>query len=176
MLKQIRARDRRPGGRAGARTRRARCPRDGWPCAATTGPGSWPTVPSRGASSTARAGAGPSSVGPGPRPKRCYLNTLGVVLYRAGRYDEAIATLERSLAAGRGQSDAFDLFFLAMAHHRLGHREEAHTCFDRALRWLGDQQGLSVEYARELALFRTEAEAVLAGPVGELPDDVLAPE
>ena len=71
------------------------------------------------------------------------LNTLGVVQYRAGQYAEAIATLERSLAAGRGQSDAFDLFFLAMAHHRLGHREEARTEFDRALRWLGDHKTLS---------------------------------
>ena len=53
------------------------------------------------------------------------LNTLGVVRYRAGQYNEAIGTLEQSLAVGRRQSDAFDLFFLAMAHHRLGHRREA---------------------------------------------------
>jgi WD40 repeat protein/Tfp pilus assembly protein PilF len=103
-----------------------------------------------------------------------FLNTLGVIQYRAGRYDEAIATLERSLAAGYGQFDGFDLFFLTMAHHRLGHREEARTCFDRGLRWLAGQQGLNERYTKELAAFRAEAERLLAGPRGELPDDVFA--
>jgi WD40 repeat protein/Tfp pilus assembly protein PilF len=103
-----------------------------------------------------------------------FLNTLGVIQYRSGRYDEAIATLERSLAAGNGRFDGFDLFFLAMAHHRLGHREVARTCFDRGLRWLADQQGLDKRDTKELADFRAEAEKVLAGPRGELPDDVFA--
>jgi WD40 repeat protein/tetratricopeptide (TPR) repeat protein len=106
--------------------------------------------------------------------QRGLLNTLGVVQYRAGRYAEAITTLERSLAAGRGQSDGFDLFFLAMAHHRLGHRDQARDCFDRAVRWRRAAKSLNEQSAQELAGFRAEAEAVRAGPAGELPDDVFA--
>ena len=103
------------------------------------------------------------------------LNTLGVVQYRLGRYTEAIATLQRSLAAGHGQVDGFDLFFLAMAHHRLGHRDEAKSCFHRAVHWVSEQKNLHEQYAKELAAFRAEAEAILAGPSGELPADVFAP-
>src|SRR5262249_40617113 len=100
------------------------------------------------------------------------LNTLGVGEYRAGRYVEALATLERSLAVGTGLTDGFDLFFLSMAHHRLGHREEARNGLDRGLRWLGEVHGMGERFTRELAAFRAEAQAVLAGPTDELPDDV----
>jgi hypothetical protein len=88
---------------------------------------------------------------------------------------EAVATLERSRAAGRGQDAGIDLFFLAMAHHRLGHRDVARNYLERAIHWQGEQKRLSAEPAKELAAFRAEAEAVLAGPAGELPDDVFAP-
>jgi tetratricopeptide (TPR) repeat protein len=101
-----------------------------------------------------------------------HLNTLGVVQYRAGQYDEAIATLERSLASGTGLSDGFDLFFLAMAHHRLGHTQKARACFDRGIRWLDDQHGLNERESRELAAFRAEVEALLARQA--LPHDVFA--
>jgi len=100
------------------------------------------------------------------------LNTRGVVLYRAGQYAEAVTTLEKSLDAGHGQLGAFDLFFLAMAHHRLGDREEARGCLDRAIEWMSHPGPLTGDQAKELAAFRAEAEAVLAGPMGELPDDV----
>jgi serine/threonine protein kinase/WD40 repeat protein/Flp pilus assembly protein TadD len=103
-----------------------------------------------------------------------FLNTLGVVHYRAGRYAEAIAILEQSLAAGRGQSAGFYLFFLAIAHHRLGHRDQARACFDQAVCWLRDSRNLTEQSAQELTAFRGEAEAVLAGPGGELPANVFA--
>jgi tetratricopeptide (TPR) repeat protein len=105
-----------------------------------------------------------------------YRNTLGVIQYRAGRFAEAIATLEKGLAVGDGQFDGFDLFPLAMAHERLGHRAAARDCFDRAVRWLGNQQGLSEQYARELAAFRAEAQALLDSPPPEWPAEIFAPE
>jgi tetratricopeptide (TPR) repeat protein len=78
-----------------------------------------------------------------------FLNTLGVVQYRVGHYAEAIASLQQSLKAGHGLSDGFDLFFLAMAHHRLGHRDEARACFDQAVRWLHDQRNLNEQSSQE---------------------------
>ena len=42
-------------------------------------------------------------------------NTLGVAQYRAGQYNEAITTLTKSMELRSG-GDAFDWFFLAMAH------------------------------------------------------------
>jgi tetratricopeptide (TPR) repeat protein len=105
-----------------------------------------------------------------------YLNTLGVALYRAGKFAEALPTLEKSLATGKGRTAAFDLFFLAMVHHRLGHRPEARACFDRAMSWLRDHPSLPAPYAAELAAFGAEAEKLLAVPRASLPADVFAPE
>jgi len=104
------------------------------------------------------------------------LNTLGVALYRAGQYAEAISVLERSLAAGKGDFDAFDLFFLAMAHQKLGHASEARAFFYRAVRWWGEHKNLPAQYLPELTGFRAEAEEVLADARALLPADVFAPE
>jgi tetratricopeptide (TPR) repeat protein len=99
-------------------------------------------------------------------------NTLGIALYRTGRYADAVAALKQSLAASRGKSAAYDLFFLAMAQHRLGQTVQARDLFDRAVRWWGEQKQLPEPYAEELAGFRAEADAVLACPGNELPGDV----
>jgi len=65
--------------------------------------------------------------------------TLGAALYRTGRFQEAIPHLERA-AAGRepaapaAHSAAYAVFFLAMAHQRLGHSALASQWLKRALK------------------------------------------
>ncbi len=62
---------------------------------------------------------------------RDYLNTLGIALCRVGRDAEALPHLAESLERGCGQTDAQDLYFLAIAHHRLGHADTARTFLAR---------------------------------------------
>jgi len=89
------------------------------------------------------------------------LNTLGAALYRNGRYAEAVTALEHSLAAGKGQLLAFDLYFLAMAHAKLGHAADAQDCFERAEAWVASQRNLTPQHAAELTTFAAEAAGVL---------------
>ena len=63
------------------------------------------------------------------------LNTLGILLYRAGRYEEAVRTLQEAVRLGSEGGSAFDFFFLGMAHQRLGHVQEARQWLERAVRW-----------------------------------------
>jgi tetratricopeptide (TPR) repeat protein len=95
------------------------------------------------------------------RDEASHLNTLGVALYRNARYAEAVPILERSLAAGRVDSDAFDLFFLAMTRHRLGEAAAARADFDKAAGWLDAHPNLDARQRAELKSIRAEASSLL---------------
>jgi tetratricopeptide (TPR) repeat protein len=104
-----------------------------------------------------------------------YHNTLGVALYRAGRHTEAVPVLERSLAAGKGEADAFDLFFLSMARFKLGDIARARADFDGAMKWRRDHPNLAQPgWSDELDAFQAEAKALLDSPPPALPADVFA--
>jgi serine/threonine protein kinase/tetratricopeptide (TPR) repeat protein len=90
-------------------------------------------------------------------------NTLGVAQYRAGKWEASIEALNKSMLLRNG-GDAVDYFFLAMAHWRLGHKDEATKWHAKALQWLRNhEQALGNNQPARVALhrFRAEAEELL---------------
>jgi serine/threonine protein kinase/Flp pilus assembly protein TadD len=73
----------------------------------------------------------------GRYPQSWYgLNAHGVGLFRAGRFDEAIAKLEEARKLREDGGNAFDWLYLALAHGQLGHKEEAVACLQKADEWI----------------------------------------
>jgi tetratricopeptide (TPR) repeat protein len=96
-------------------------------------------------------------------------NTLGVALYRAGKWEDAVGSLAKAEELTPERSLAFNGFFLAMAHWQLDHKEEARKWYDRSVEWMEKNQPKNEELVR----FRAEAEQLLgiptAGPPSEHP-------
>ena len=104
-----------------------------------------------------------------------YLNTLGAVLYRAGRFDEALVRLSEVEPLVQEPSKAiksppaYTWYFLAMAQHRLGHAEESKQWLDKAVAWTdkttteADQGKADLPWNRRLTLklLRDEATTLL---------------
>jgi tetratricopeptide (TPR) repeat protein len=102
------------------------------------------------------------------------LNTLGAALYRAGRFAEAVHRLEEGIQTRTGVSTEVDWVYLAMAHYRLGHHDEARRWLDR-FRDRGPNLDPSAFWNElQIRLLRAEAEAVvLWDPI--FPADPFAP-
>ena len=83
-------------------------------------------------------------------------NTLGVAHYRAGQWKASIDALKKSIDLRKG-GDSFDWFFLAMAHWKLGDKEEARQQYDQAVHWMEKNQPQNEELRR----FRIEAAELL---------------
>jgi tetratricopeptide (TPR) repeat protein len=81
----------------------------------------------------------------------------GVAHYRDGDWKAAIAALEKT-------NELSGAFFLAMAHRKLGHDDEARKIYDRAVEWLEKNKEVLAKNkakAAELRSFQKEAEEVL---------------
>jgi eukaryotic-like serine/threonine-protein kinase len=94
-------------------------------------------------------------------PDPMYRNTLGLAYYRAGRYREAVETLEPNLKDEPDWALAYDLYFLAMSHHQLGESARARQFYDLALRWSVAHHDALNPYVVELSPIQAEASALL---------------
>ncbi len=90
-----------------------------------------------------------------------YLNTLAAALYRAGQYEDAIRQLEQAVQAPGGAGLPYDWVFLAMAHHRLGHRDDALRFLDRLRDYQPSADPGSYWRELQLRLLRNQAEVVI---------------
>jgi eukaryotic-like serine/threonine-protein kinase len=93
--------------------------------------------------------------------KAAFLNTLGATLYRAGRFAEAIRRLEEAIQARNGVGAPEDWVFLALAHHRLGDRDEASRWLEKLREHPSSTDPAKFWSEWELRLLRSEAEAMI---------------
>jgi serine/threonine protein kinase/WD40 repeat protein len=100
-----------------------------------------------------------------------YRNTLGVSLYRAGRFAESAREFEHNTIQNVALV-GFDWLFLAMCRQRIGQPEAAQLAFTRALEWRSKAIGLSPGHTAEFHAFLHEARSVLDRSLPELPADV----
>lgn len=100
-----------------------------------------------------------------------FLNTLGVLLCRAGKYQEAIQTIEKGQALHQG-TDPSDWLALAISHQHLGRRAQAQQFIARACREFeaASKQSQQPDAKQlwvaplELELFSREARALRDSP------------
>ncbi len=93
--------------------------------------------------------------------KHLALSTLGAALYRASRFEDAIRRLEEGAKLRNGADEPLDWPFLAMAHFRLGHRDEARRWLDRLRNRQPSNDPNNFWQELEILLLRSEAEAVI---------------
>jgi tetratricopeptide (TPR) repeat protein len=97
---------------------------------------------------------------------------LGAALVRAGQYEAAIEQFDK--ATENFPRKGWDLLFLAMAHHHLGHHSDAKECLAKAVKWIeeADRKKTYADtgstwiawYERvEVQHLRTEVEALVSG-------------
>ncbi|MBI2826222.1 MAG: protein kinase [Planctomycetia bacterium] len=83
---------------------------------------------------------------------------LGIACYRTGQWQPAVDALQKSVALRAG-GEAWDWFYLAMAHWQLGQQEEARKWFAQGVVWAKTPRTL-----RQVRLLYEEAAGLLGEP------------
>ncbi|HWE36798.1 MAG TPA: hypothetical protein VG406_09550 [Isosphaeraceae bacterium] len=109
-----------------------------------------------------------AAVGATPADRRApTLNTLGAVLYRAGKPDQAIDRLKEGIRRSDGQGTAQDWAFLALAYLARGDAEGARPWIDRLARRQPSTDPVQLWDELEIEVLRREVEA--AGKAAPVP-------
>jgi tetratricopeptide (TPR) repeat protein len=105
-----------------------------------------------------------------------YHNTLGVALYRAGLFRDAIGEFERNLAQDNPIA-SYDLIYLSMCRQRLGQSEEARAALAQVRQWESRKSPMAAwDTSNQLNELVREAQSLLDGSLDPLPADVFAHE
>lgn len=97
-----------------------------------------------------------------------FLNTLGVALYRTRRDAEAIQTLDRT---ERLYGNPYNEVFLALVHHRLGHKEKAEGYAKKFREHMDESFGRTEAARHEKVLFLQELNEAMPPPPTSLPKE-----
>jgi len=89
------------------------------------------------------------------------VNTLGVALYRANNWAEAITALQKSIEMG--SDNAHNWLFLAMSHWQLDNKPEATKWYKKSKTWR-DANPENIAENTELQTFFNEAETLFVDP------------
>ena len=90
-------------------------------------------------------------------------NTLGAAYYRAGKYKEAINSLQKAITLHDKGGSPQDYLFLAMAHAKLKQTNDARKWLKKAQLWMDNQQRQELEEE----LHKVRALSCLPSPLGQ---------
>ena len=82
-------------------------------------------------------------------------NTIGLVLYRNDRFQDAVDWFIQEIAKENDRGTATDLLVMSMAYQQLGESEQAQDCLSRADAWR-PKKGLKRAQRRRIAGFDTK--------------------
>jgi tetratricopeptide (TPR) repeat protein len=97
------------------------------------------------------------------------VNTLGIILYRTGQFDESLRVLANAIETHSKGGTAWDWLFVAMANQQLSRSEKAKEALKKAIDQIDDTLNkgpVSWRVRLELQTFRAEAESLIQKETG----------